>query len=372
VAEVVAVTATPTPGFLDALRRVWDAGDALLPVDPRLPAPAVDALIERLAPTVVIDADGDEHRRGAGRTTDDGDALVVATGGSTGEPKGVVLTHAALTAASAASSRRLDVDPDTDHWLGCLPLAHVGGLGVVIRALHTGTPLTLAARPDAATFADALDAGATLTAVVPTVLGRTDLSGFRRVLVGGAAPPSGLPGNVVTTWGMTETSGGVVYDGTPLDDVEVRAEDGRLLVRAPTLLRVYRSADADLDPRRPDGWFDTADAGEVAPDGTVVVRGRVGDLIVTGGENVWPAAVEPVLANHPGVADVAVVGRPDPAWGAVVTAVVVPTDAGAPPTLDSLRHHVRAVLPAHAAPRRLELVDALPRTRLGKLQRGRL
>ena len=370
--EVVALTATPTPGFVDHLQRVWDSGDALLPIDPRLPPAAVDALLDRLAPTVVVGPDGEPRRRDTGRKAAPGDALVVATSGSTGEPKGVVLTHDALAAASAAASDRLGVDPTSDHWLACLPLAHVGGLGVVVRALHTATPLTVAARPDPATIAGALRAGATLTAVVPTLLTRVDTSGFRRVLVGGAAPPVGLPANVVTTWGMTETAGGLVYDGVPLDGVEVRAADGRLWVRAPMLLRAYRYGTTESDPRDADGWFDTGDAGDVAADGTVRVHGRVGDMIVTGGENVWPAAVEPVLASHPDVGEVAIVGRPDPEWGALVTAVVVPTDPTRPPSLESLRDHVRSVLPAHAAPRRLELVGSLPRTALGKVRRGEL
>ena len=374
--EVVAVTAHPTPAFLDEVRRVWDHGDALLPVDPRLPRPAVAALCDRLAPTVVVDPDGGRRRRPDGRGAAVGDALVVATSGSTGTPKGVVLTHDALRAASTAVSARLEVDPDHDRWLACLPLAHVGGLGVVIRALHTGTPLELAPRPDRTHLEAALRRGATLTAVVPTVLTRVDTSGFRRVLVGGAAPPEGLPDNVVTTWGMTETAGGIVYDGRPLDAVAVREVDGRLWVRAPMLLRAYRGGDGDdggdVDPRDGDGWFDTGDAGVCTPEGTVVVHGRVGDLIVTGGENVWPATVEPVLADHPSVTEVAVVGRPDPEWGALVTAVVVPTDPGRPPTLDELRDHVRRVLPAHAAPRRLELVDALPRTLVGKVRRTEL
>lgn len=370
--EVVALTATPTTGFVDHLRQVWADGDALLPIDPRLPAAAVDALLDRLAPTLVVGHDGERRRTDNGREAAPGDALVVATSGSTGEPKGVVLTHEALTAASHAASRRLGVDPATDHWLACLPLAHVGGLGVVVRALHTATPLTVIARPDPAAIADALLAGATLTAVVPTVLGRVDTSGFRRVLVGGAAPPAGLPANVVTTWGMTETAGGLVYDGVPLDGVEVRAVDGRLWVRAPMLLRAYRHGTAETDPRDASGWFDTGDAGEVAADGTVTVHGRVGDMIVSGGENVWPAAVEPVLASHPAVAEVAVVGRPDHEWGALVTAVVVPADPSRPPSLDELRDHVRAVLPAHAAPRRLELRNELPRAALGKVRRSEL
>src|SRR4051794_18148570 len=136
---------------------------------------------------------------------DDGDALVVATSGSTGEPKGVVLTHDAVRASATATSARLDVDPRADRWLSVLPLAHVGGLSVVTRAVHTGTPFTFD-----------VDADATLVSMVATQVRRTDVSRFRAVVVGGAAPPDDLPSNAITTYGMTETGSGVVYDGRPL------------------------------------------------------------------------------------------------------------------------------------------------------------
>lgn len=364
----MAVPATGTPEFVAALERLWDAGDAVLPLDPRLPAPAAERLLDTLAPAAILDLDGTTTARGAGRDVEDGDALVVATSGSTGDPKGVVLTHDALRASSAATSERLAIDPGTDRWLACLPLAHVGGLGVVVRALHTGTPLDVLPRPDANAVADAVRRGATRTALVPTVLGRIDTSDFRTVLLGGAATPRDVPPNVVTTYGMTETGGGIVYDGHPLAGVEIRSTDGRLAVRAPMLGRAYRAADGDVPLADDDGWFATGDAGTVNPDG-VVVHGRVGDMIITGGENVWPQAVEDAVATLAGVAAVAVVGRADPTWGQAVTAVVVPTDPHAPPSLEAVRAHVRATLPAHAAPTRLELVEALPRTPLGKLRR---
>jgi O-succinylbenzoic acid--CoA ligase len=104
----------------------------------------------------------------------------------------------------------------------------------------------------------------------------------------------------------------------------------------------------------------------------LTVHGRQSELIITGGENVWPAAVEAVLASHPGVAEVAVVGRPDEDWGARVVAVVVPADPAAPPTLDALRGWVKERLPAYAAPRQLELVTTLPRTGIGKIRRSTL
>ena len=127
---------------------------------------------------------------------------------------------------------------------------------------------------------------------------------------------------------MTETASAVVLDGHALDGVELRVVDGEMQVRGPMLLRCYRDG---TDPRTADGWLPTDDAGELAPDGRLTVHGRRGDLIVTGGENVWPAPVERILAEAPSVAEVAVVGRPDPTWGHAVTAVVVPADRDPPP-----------------------------------------
>jgi O-succinylbenzoic acid--CoA ligase len=167
---------------------------------------------------------------------------------------------------------------------------------------------------------------------------------------------------------MTETGSGVVYDGVPLDGVDVRVVEGELQLRCPMLLRAYRDG---TDPRTADGWFPTGDLGELI-DGHVVVHGRRGDLIISGGENVWPEPIERILATHPAIADVGVAGVPDPEWGSIVTAFVVQVDGAAPPTLDALRDLVRRQLPAYCAPRNVVLVPALPRTTLGKLQRARL
>lgn len=372
VRELVGVPAVGSPALVDALVELWEAGDAVLPLDPRLPPPMLDALLERLRPTLVLDADGARVRRQDGRPVEPGDALVMPTSGSTGEPKGVVLTHDGVRAASVATSARLGIDADHDRWLACLPLAHVGGMGVVTRALHTGTPLDVLDRADPAEVTAAGERGCTRTALVPTVLRRADVSAFRTVLLGGTAPPDEVPSNVVSTYGMTETGGGIVYDGWPLDGVELRTVQERILVRGPMLLRAYRGPHADRSPLDAEGWFDTGDAGTVGDDGHVEVHGRIGEMIVSGGENVWPAAVEAVLAAHPGVAEVAVVGRPDPEWGEVVTAVVAPAAGATPPSLDELRDVAKATLPAFAAPKRLELVARLPRSAIGKIRRAEL
>jgi len=354
VAKLIAVDTADGPAFVARLRDAWDAGHAVFPLDHRVPEPTRFRLLDAVHAADDVDA---------------GDALVLATSGTTGDPRGVVLTHEAVGASAAATSNRLGVDRATDRWLACLPLAHVGGLSVVTRALITGTRLVTHTGFDAAAVTAAAHDGATLVALVPTALGRIDPALFRRIVLGGSAPPAALPTNVTTTYGMTETGSGIVYDGLPLDGVDIAIDrDGQILVRGPMLLRCYRDG---TDPKDPDGWLATGDAGDWTPDRRLIVRGRMADLIITGGENVWPAAVEAILAEHPAVAEVVVIGRPDAEWGERVVAVVVPARAGDPPTLDELRGFVRERLASWAAPRELELVTSLPRTSIGKVRRSR-
>lgn len=354
--------------FVDELQRAWAAGDAVLPVDQRLPRPAREALLGAMAPGVVVDAHGRRTRPG-GRPVEPGDALVVATSGSTGTPKGVVLTHAAVEASARATSARLGTTA-IDTWLACLPLAHVGGLSVVTRALATGTRLIVHDGFDAAAVEQAAHDGATCVSLVATALQRIDPGLFRVIVLGGARPPEHLPANVHTTYGLTETGSGVVYDGRPLGGVEVQiTDDGEILLRGPMLLRCYRDGSTPLDT---DGWLHTGDLGQWLPDGRLHVEGRRGDMIVTGGEKVWPEAVEAVLATHPSVQEVAVAGAPDPQWGQRVVAWVVPNPFAPPPELGELKAHVVEQLAPYCAPKELRLVDHLPRTALGKIQRHRL
>jgi O-succinylbenzoic acid--CoA ligase len=360
--RLVALDVPGGPGFVDELRRVWDDGDAALPIDQRSPVPSKRRLVERMRASVVVDAAGMREQLDGGLEVADGDALVVATSGSTGEPKGVVLTHAAVAASAEATSRRLGVTGD-DHWLACLPLNHVGGLSVVTRALHTGTRLTVQPGFDAA----AVEAsGATLVSLVATALQRVDPARFRVIVLGGSRPPAVRPANAVITYGMTETGSGVVYDRRPLDGVEMRVDAGEVALRCPMLLRCYRDG---TDPKDADGWFATGDLGEIGADGLLTVHGRRDHLIITGGENVWPEPVEEILRALPSVRDIAIVGVTDPEWGQIVTAVVVATDPADPPQLAQLRAAVRERLPAYCAPRRVVFEDQLPRTTLGKLRR---
>ncbi|MFZ9629786.1 MAG: class I adenylate-forming enzyme family protein [Ilumatobacteraceae bacterium] len=364
-ARLVAIDLPGGSAFVDALQRAWDDGDAVLPLDRRLPAAARAAVLEAMAPSIVVDEHG-AHAL-AGRPVEAGDALVVATSGSTGTPKGVVLTHDAVRASADATSRRLGTD-HRDIWLACLPLSHVGGLSVVTRALHTGAGLRVHDGFDAAAVEDAARAGVTAVSLVATALARVDPSLFRVIVLGGSRPPTVVPPNAHTTYGLTETGSGVVYDGRPLDGVDVRIdESGHIALRGPMLLRCYRDG---TDPRTDDGWLPTGDAGRWLPDGRLHVDGRVGDLIITGGENVWPDPVEAVLATHPHVREVAVAGVADPEWGQRVTAWVVPE--GDPPSLADLRALVAEVLPTFCAPKVVHVVSHLPRTALGKVQRHHL
>ncbi len=375
--------------LVDNLRRVWDRGDAALVVDIRLSPATRHDLIDELAASTVVDEYGSETPLGGGRSVEEGDALVVATSGTTGKPKGAVLTHRAIAQHARSSTARLMVDPDRDRWLACLPLAHVGGLSVVTRALVTGTPLTVLPGFDRDAVEVAARNGANLVSLVPTTLARVEPALFRTILLGGSAPPELPPPNAVTTYGMTESGGGVVYDGIPFDGVEIKITGtregssgeegsgggkgaGEILLRSPTLARCYRTAREDLPVAGSGGWYATGDIGSLDRIGWLTVHGRADEMIVTGGENVWPAPIEALLAAHPGIADAAVAGHPDPEWGQKVVAYLVPADPAAPPTIDSIRSWVKERLSPWAAPREIVLARKIPRTESGKIRRKSL
>lgn len=377
--DLVAIDLPGGPEFVDVLLKVWDRGDAVLPLDQRLSRDAKRRVIETLKPGLIVDRGG-EQRLTAGVPVEAGDGLVVASSGTTGEPKGVVLTMAAVEASARATSARLGVDPERHRWLACLPLNHVGGLSVLTRSLLTGTPCTVLPgfEPDEVVRHAGRDV---FVSLVATALRRVAADRFHTVVLGGSAPPSVVPANVVTTYGMTETGSGVVYDGVPLDGVEVSLERGapesgapqdgapEIRLRCPMLLRCYRDGSVPVDSN---GWFSTGDSGWIGPDGRLNVEGRLSELIISGGENVWPAPVEAALRSHVGVSEVAVAGLPDPEWGQRVVAWVVPSDPAHPPVLDELRAIVAESVAPFAAPKQLVLVDSLPKTSIGKVRRDLL
>ena len=377
--ELVALLLPGGPGFVEALHRAWDRGDAVLPLDPTAPREHTQGLIYALRPTAVETEAGRERLEG-GEPVEDGDAVVVATSGTTGEPKGAIHTHRGIEHAAFATTLGSRVEPGS-RWLACLPLSHVGGLSVLTRALLTDTELEVHPRFDPDAVEAAQRAGATHVSLVPTALSRIDPSGWRTILLGGSAIPAERPSNTIATYGMTETFGGVVYEGQALGGTFVRITDdagrelrpgevGTVELRSPALLRAYRDG---TDPVGPDGWYRTGDVGFVDPvEHRLQVQGRADDLIITGGEKVWPVQVERVIEDARGVQEVAVAGVDDPEWGQRVVAFVVPDAAAEPPTLTQLRDLVRAALPVAAAPKELRLVDSLPRTGLGKNRRSSL
>ena len=350
--------------MVERISRAWDNGDAVFPLDQRLPAPERARVLAAVRPTMVYD--GSTDSRLDGDPVEAGDAVVVATSGTTGTPKAVVLTHDAVVASARATSTRLGVGAD-DCWFACLPASHVGGFSVVLRSIVVGTRLVTAEQFSVTAYDDAASRGATLVSLVATALRQVDPSRYRTIVLGGARAPADRPSNCVVTYGLTESGSGVVYDRVPLDGVEVEIRDGVIHLRAPMLLRAYRDGSVPLDAH---GWFRTGDMGEFV-DGLLTVHGREGDLIITGGENVWPEQVEDALRTYPSVVDVCVAGVPDEHWGQVVTAWIV-TAPDTALSLEELREHTKGILPAYCAPKRIIGIDRIPRTALGKPRRAEL
>jgi o-succinylbenzoate---CoA ligase len=383
--HAVQVPAPAGDQMLSLLAAALDgSGPAILPLDPALPRTALARVFEEFAPAVLHTPGGTERLDqpadgldAAGRAMADDTAVVIATSGSTGRPKAVELSAAALIASASASLRRIGAIPRL-RWLCCLPTYHISGLGVLVRSLLTGTDPVVAATvsPQVLTASECA-----YVSLVPTQLRRlldagTGPGQVQAVLLGGAATADTLltearaaGWRVITTYGMSETCGGCVYDCVPLDDVQVRITDEVVEIAGPTLFTGYLGQPQLTASVLGGGWFRTADLGRWLPGGRLGIRGRADDVINTGGEKVVPGEVEAVLGTAPGVADVVVVGLPDAEWGEAVTAVVIPANPANPPDLAVLRSNVRAVMSAYAAPRRVVVVSQFPLLPSGKPDR---
>lgn len=324
-----------------------------------------------------------------------GTAVVVGTSGSTSEPKGVLLSARALRASAEATHTRLG---GPGRWLLALPAHHVAGVQVLVRSLLAGAEavvhdLRQGFRPERFRAA-----GCRYTALVPTQIrrlldaggpGLVALREFDAVLLGGAGTPEPLLTRareagvrVVTTYGMTETAGGCVYDGVPLEGVRVRigpppegaagpAAGGPIALGGPTLASGYLNRPELTARSFGDGWFHTDDLGCRREDGGLQVLGRADDVIVTGGVKVSPSVVEQVLREQPGVGDACVVGVDDPEWGQIVVAAVIPREPGAlgQTAVGVLKGAVRERLGRAAAPKAIRVVEALPLRGVGKPDR---
>jgi O-succinylbenzoic acid--CoA ligase len=360
------------------------SGPAILPLDPALPRAALARVLEEFRPAVMHTSAGTRRLESTAASPAaaphgiaDDTAVVIATSGSTGRPKAVELSAGALTASATASLRRIGASPQF-RWLCCLPTFHISGLGVLVRSLVTGTDPVFAATPSPDMLATS-DCG--YASLVPTQLRRLLDAGagpgpVQAILLGGAAPADALLAEartagwrVITTYGMSETCGGCVYDSVPLDDVQVRIADGLVEIAGPTLFTGYLGRPELTASVLTGGWFRTADLGYWLAGGGLGIRGRADEIINTGAEKVVPGDVEAVLGTAPGVADVVVVGLPDPEWGEAVTAIVIPANPADPPDLAVLRSRVRAAISAYAAPRRVVVVSQFPLLPSGKPDR---
>ncbi|WIX80123.1 o-succinylbenzoate--CoA ligase [Amycolatopsis carbonis] len=354
-----------------AVAAALDGGEAVLPLSSA--DPAAPGVLEAMAPDAPVEPDT---------------AVIIATSGSTGAPKGVLLSPGALTSSAIATHARLG---GAGHWLLATPAHYIGGLQVLIRARLAGTkPAFLTGtgfRPDefAAAAAPVLaEDGPRYTALVPTQLvrllddggaGLSAARAFDGIVLGAAATSAKLRTRaveagvrIVPAYGMSETASGCVYDGVPLDGVRVEPDaDERLRISGPVLAHGYRLAPELTEESFQDGWFRTSDRGRLLDDGRVEVLGRADDVINTGGVKVSAGSVERVLGAIKGVRDVCVVGIPDPQWGETVVALVVAEGPVAPETIKAV---AREELGAAATPKQVEFADELPLRGPGKIDRA--
>jgi O-succinylbenzoic acid--CoA ligase len=346
-----------------------------------------------------------------GEVRPDSTLAVLFTSGTSGAPKGAELTHANFHWSALASAAHLGAEPN-DRWLACMPLFHVGGLSILVRALLYGNTVVTLDRFDADAVDCSLDRdGISHVSLVATMLARIlDSRGerpappaLRCVLLGGGPAPAGLIDRaldrgfpIAPTYGLTEAASQVAtrppgmrpaIGGSGLvlltgNELRVVAEDGRdcaggdageLWLRGPTVMRGYRGRPEETSATLADGWLHTGDIGIRADDGTLTILERRSDLIVSGGENIYPAEVEAVLREHPAVVDAAVAPIADPEFGQRPAAwLVFDTHVRAIPAADALRRFCRERLAAYKVPVRFEPIEALPRTAGGKLLRRKL
>lgn len=385
-------------------------GFPLLPLDPALPDAVVMQLLAQAGAGLVVgdrDPGGYRHVHAAdmlsldpsdapppSRLRPDDIALMIATSGSSGRPRVVMLTADNLRAAAQASATRTPLRAG-DRWLACLPLFHIGGYSILTRCALAGATAVLWQGFEATPIRDALrSASITHLSLVPVMLARLlDVSddppppALRHVLVGGAALPADLAERaskrgwpLQPTYGMSETASQVAtlerlprpwrpgLVGPPLPGIELaHTPDGRLKVRGPMVMAGYAHPSLRRGDGWEDGWFVTHDLVELTERGELVILGRADEVIISGGKKVHPAWVEDALARCPGVTAVGVVGRPDAEWGEIVTAVY---SGSADPyaVLGWCREHV----PSAWRPRVALRVEALPCLASGKPDREAL
>jgi len=337
---------------------------------------------------------------------------ILYTSGTTGQPKGAIITYGMQWWNAVGSALNLGHNLD-DRWLVCLPLYHIGGLTILMRSVIYGISVMIHERFDPARInRSIMEDGITIISVVTVMLQRmlaeldTNQSDarypamLRCVLLGGGPAPlplleacmlHGVP--VVQTYGLTEACSQAVTlspadavrklgsAGRPLPPVQLciihenrpalTGEPGEILLQGPTITPGYVDRPEATAQALRDGWFATGDIGYLDKDGYLFVLDRRADLIISGGENVYPAEIESVLLSHPGVKEAGVCGQPDASWGQVPIAFVVP-HTGFTLSTDELLNFTAHKLARYKKLRAIYLTDQLPRTSSGKLLRREL
>jgi fatty-acyl-CoA synthase len=401
-----------SPEMLVLLFAAARRGAILVPLNWRLAPAEHDAILADCEPKLLF-SDADFRSQAAalkarpGRLEARGEApaaggeddplLIVYTSGTTGRPKGAVLTQAAVAWNARNSFHAHDLVA-TDHVLTVLPMFHVGGLNIqTLPALLAGATVTLHKRFDAAAWlADVAQRRPTLSLLVPAAMAavighpawkETDLTSLRLLNTGSMVVPEsliqafharGVP--VGQVYGATETAPIATVllredamrkpgsAGKAAPHCEVKLVEGEIWVRGPAVMRGYWK---DYSGLTGDGWFRTGDLARVDEEGFHWVVGRSKDVIISGGENIHPAEVENVLADHPAIAESAVVGIPDPKWGEAACAAVV-LKPGSVLVESDLARLFESRLARYKHPRRVVVLGQLPKNALGKVQRGEL
>ncbi|MGH3642039.1 MAG: long-chain-fatty-acid--CoA ligase [Mycobacterium sp.] len=404
-----------------------DSGAKLLVVGADL-KPSIDKIRDKLgAVEHVVELtpngdDGDEYEAMLVAATpvdrspevESGDVCIIMySSGTTGRPKGVALTQANLIAHTVNGQEGFEFD-EGDKNMVSMPLFHVGGSSYAQLGIHNGVPSIVTRDVDGAALAGAILKGANRTFLVPAVLAKVLDSGEDAVKLFGAlktysygASPMPLPllraaleawpnTDFIQAYGLTELCGVISHllpdahrdtehperlssAGTLVPNAEVRVVDpdtceevaagaqGELWFRSPQLMKGYLNRpDATSEAITSDGWFRTGDIGRVDEDGYIFVEDRLKDMIISGGENIYSIEVERVLAEHPAVAEVAVIGVPDEKWGEAVKAVVaLEGEVSDKDLIAWAREH----LAAYKCPKTVDVVDALPRNPTGKIMK---